>query len=343
MPQPRKQYLWFPYLSKINIKKESVLFQYKGGELNIKWKYIHSIMLYGELIDLPQEFLEKCTFYKIPIVIHRRNVLRAVFICSTLPPDQDNILTKQILFRESVKKRIYISKKLLKAKFESMKWLYPIREDIFYKLNDLDKIINIEAIHARKYWKDYYLKLGILSERRRKNNIATKCLDAVSKFISGIMLRWILYHNLSPYHGFLHKPTDYPALVYDLIEPYRGYFDKVVFDVIKQFKDQKEVSESKIMAVVIDNLKSFLDIKVYVNSTRQIVTFQELLHGIVLSLRSYLLGQSKRFIVPLPSKPNGGRPVNSGYKLYGHYAGKTDFWPETKKISKNFEDKMKIN
>lgn len=343
MPIPRKQYLWFPYLSKINIKKENVIFQYKGGEENIKWKYIHSIMIYGESIDLSQEFLEKCAFYKIPIVIHRRNMVRAVFIASTLPPDQDNIITKQILFRENIKKRTYISKKIIKAKFNSMNWLLPIRKDVLYKINNQDKIINLESTHARNYWKIYYEKLGIWGNRRTKNNIATKCLDAVSKFVSSIILRWVLYHNLSPYHGFLHKPTDYPALIYDLLEPYRGYFDKIVFDTLKQAKQQNKEKESSIIAMTIDNIKRFLDVKVYINSTRQNVTFHEVLHGIVLALRSYLLGESKRFIVPEPSKPNGGRPIKAGYKLYGHQAGKTDFWPETKQIAENFEKIMKIN
>lgn len=339
MPIPKKQYLWFPYLNKINIKKEKVIFEYKGGILDIKWKYIHSIMIYGESIDLSQEFLEKCAFYKIPIVIHRRNMPRAVFIASTLPPDQDNIITKQILFRENIKKRTYISKKLIQAKFKSMEWLLPVRKDVLYKINNQAKIISIESNHAKNYWKLYYQKLKIFGTRRSKNNIVTKCLDAASKFLSSILLRWILYHNLSPYHGFLHKPTDYPALIYDLLEPYRGYFDKIIFDAIKQSKEKGKNDES-ILGITIDDLKKFLDVKVYINATRQNVTFHEVLHGIVLSLRSYLLGDSKRFIIPEPSKPKGGRPVKAGYKLYGHHAGKTDFWPETKKIYENFKNKM---
>lgn len=32
------------------------------------------------------------------------------------------------------------------------------------------------------------------------------------------MLRWVLLHRVSPTHGFLREPTEYPSLVYDLIE-----------------------------------------------------------------------------------------------------------------------------
>lgn len=343
MKNTRKQYLWFPYLDKINLSGKTVYFKYKGGEEKIEWDKIHSLMFYGESTDIPQEFLEKCAFFKIPIVIHRRNMPRAVFISPTLPPDQESILTHQIIFRENKKKKAYIAKKILQAKFKSTSWLIPINRDLLYRIFDIQKMMNIESWQARNYWKEYYKKLGIESCRRDKNgNVVKKCLDAVSKFISGVILRWILYHSLSPYHGFLHKPTDYPALVYDLMEPYRGYLDKVVFDSILEGKKNNIEDEAKYVALCIKNIKIFLDKKIYVEATRQIVTFQELFHGIVLALRSYLIGNTRRFIVPLPSKPNGGRSIKAGYQLYGHKAGITNFWPETKNIAKDFSEILSL-
>lgn len=330
----RKLYLWLPYLSKIKILPSSVTFEYKGGVEKIQWSMIHSIMLYGQSCNLPQDFFEKCAFYKIPVIIHRRHMPRAVILAPTLPPDQENLLTKQILYRENEKKKSYIAKKLLQAKFKSMSWLTPIKRDLLYQVIHVEKMASIEAWHARRYWEDYFSKLKVSGKRRIDDNKVKPILDAVSKFVSGIILRWILYHNLSPYHGFLHKPTDYPALVYDLMEPYRGYFDKVVFNTVKEYRGKKD---EKLMGIAIENLKSFLDTKIYVEATRQIVTFQELLHGVVLALRAYLLGNTRRFIVPLPSKPNGGRPIKAGYQLYGHKAGITNFWPETKEIVKDFE------
>jgi len=332
----RKVYLWLPYLNKIKILPKTVTFEYKGGEEEIQWTKIHSLMLYGESCNLPQEFFEKCAFYKIPVIIHRRHMPRAVIVCPTLPPDQENLLTKQILFRENEKKQAYIAKKLLQAKFKSSCWLLPIERDLLFRIVNIEKMMCIESWHAKRYWNEYFSQLKISGSRRKDNNKVKKILDAVSKFVSGIILRWILYHNLSPYHGFLHKPTDYPALVYDLMEPYRGYFDKVVFDTLKEV-GKKKLDEEKVMGIAIENLKNLLDTKVYVEATRQVVTFQELLHGVVLALRAYLLGNTKRFIVPLPSKPNGGRPIKAGYQLYGHKAGITNFWPETEKIAENFE------
>lgn len=333
MANKRKQYLWLPYLSEISLKPKTVRFVYKGGKIIIEWRKIHSIMIYGQSTELPQQFLEKCAFYKTPVIVHRRNIPRAVIIVPTLPPDQENLLTQQVLYRENKKKRPYIAKRLLQAKFKSMNWLTPVDRDLLYRLANIEEMTKVESWHARRYWKNYYTRLNIESARRDDNkNIATVTLDAVSKFLTGILLRWVLYHNLSPYHGFLHKPTDYPALVYDLMEPYRGYFDKVVFDSIKEMQEL-EKTDSQIIGFAIENLKEFLDQKVYVNATRQIVTFNELLHGVVLALRAYLLSNTRRFIVPMPSKPNGGRPVKAGYQLYGHVAGKTNFWERARKVA----------
>lgn len=343
MAKKRKQYLWLPYISDVNLRGKQVKFIYKGGELTIRWMDIHSIMFYGESVDFPQKFLEKCSFYKIPVIIHRRNMTRAVIIAPTLPPDQENILERQILFRKNKKKRAYIGKRLLQSKFKSINWLFPTNRNLLYRLTDLNQMLSIESWCAKRYWQEFFKQLKINGKRRKGDSIVRKALDASSKFVSGIILRWILYHSLSPYHGFLHKPTDYPALVYDLMEPYRGYFDKVIFDTARELQkndSKNDLEDTRLIGASVENLKKLLEEKVYVDATRQVVTFHELLHGVVLALRAYLLGNCKRFVVPIPSKPNGGRPINAGYKLYGHHAGKTNFWPETKKIAQNFAERF---
>jgi len=194
-------------------------------------------------------------------------------------------------------------------------------------------MIAIEAWHANRYWKKYFERLNMKQQTRRGDGGEIKTiLDAVSKLMSGITLRYILYHRLSPYHGFLHVPTDYPALVYDLMEPYRGYVENVVFDVIQQSSESAQETQS-LMGACIKAVETYFDQNVYVNATRQIVTFQELLHGAVLGFISYLNGTSRQFIVPMPGKPNGGRPLNAGYRLYGRSAGKTDFWAQAKAVA----------
>ncbi|BCX13697.1 MAG: hypothetical protein KatS3mg085_229 [Candidatus Dojkabacteria bacterium] len=334
-----KDYLWLPYTNKIATNKNSVHFHYKGGDLKINYDNIHSIMFYGSVCPLEQGFLENCVKRKVSIVIHRRNMHRAVVITPNVTTGKEDILTKQITFRINKKKKAYIARKLIKAKFNSMKWLINEPAYSLKGLTDIKDIVNVEAWHSKNYWEKYYKTLGFYNTTRRKKdseNLIGATLDAVSKFVSSIILRWIHYHNLSPYHGFIHTPTEYPSLVYDLIEPYRGYLDKVVFETFKHHNfNSKNTKNIQAISYTIENVKEFLYQEVYVHTTRQVVTFHELLHGIVLALVSYLKGNT-RFIVPEPGNKIGGRPVNAGYKLYGRNAGITNFWPKTKKTIENF-------
>ena len=328
-----KHFLWLPYTSAITIKGKAVQFVYNGGEEKLNFSQIHSIMFYGSVMPLSQKFLEECTKFKIPITIHRRNMTRAVWIAGSTQTDAKDLLTKQILARENEIKQKYIARKLIQAKFKSARWL---TKDVPPKLDSrltIDKIRNIEATQARQYWSLYYQKLGLPDWNRRQHNPVSAVLDAVSKYISGIMLRWIVYHHLSPYHGYLHVQTEYPALIYDLIEPYRGYFDAVVFRTIRDLI-ALEADEKQWLPASINELKTFLNTQVYTDATRQIVTVSELMHGSVLALRCYLLGEAERFIVPYPSRPKGGRPKKAGYRLYGRQAGRTDFWAEADRVHK---------
>lgn len=315
---PKKLPLWLTYTENIQLKGKEVQFDFKGGTTRLPFSQIHSIMFYGSVCPLDQEFLEQTAKMKIPIVIHRRNMSKAVWINASTTSNREDLLTKQILFRENIKKSAYITKRLLKAKFESMTWLIPAPYHDIYRMTDVVQMRAVEAWHAKQYWQEYYHRLGFDDEsRRKKNNPISIALDATSKFISGIVLRWVSFHHFSPYHGFTHTPSDYPSLVYDLMEPYRGYVDQAVFEVLQILSIK---NEEKILPAVFATIKEKLDEEVYVNATRQYVTRHELYHGLVLGLRSYLLG-NPRFIVPMPGKPNGGRPIQAGFRLYGKMAG----------------------
>lgn len=64
-------------------------------------------------------------------------------------------------------------------------------------------------------------------------------------------------------------------------------------------------------------MKALLEEVVYVPVTKQYVRRKNLLHGIVLALRAYLIGESRHFIIPKEGISKGGRPPNCGYRLPG--------------------------
>ena len=338
----KKAPLWIPYPSNITTNRTKISITYNGGHCNVDAKEVHSIMFYGSISPLKESFLELIRKYKIPVCMHRRNMTSVLWINANFNTDKNDVLTKQILTRSNKKKQKHIVYKLLKNKFESMRWLS--KEPIGFKPNmTVESMRSLEASHAAKYWKKYYQKLGNeKSARRNRSNEISIALNAVSKFVTSIILRWILFHHLSPHHGFLHVQTEYPALVYDLIEPYRGFIDKVVFDAIIYAEKKGSQDIDSYVGISIDSIERFLDSKIYTHTTRQIVTFQELLHGNVLALRAYLLKNSNRFIVPMPGKNTGGRPLKTGYKLYGRGAGIQDFLKEVGDLSERREKEWNI-
>ena len=143
--------------------------------------------------------------------------------------------------------------------------------------------------------------------------ILNAALNAGSFFLYGVILRWLLFHKFSPSHGYLHEPTSYPSLCYDLIEPYRHIIEESVSETFKIVTTSQKESTS----IALQYIKSKLEQEVYVPTTRQTVSRKNLLHGVVLALRSYLLSESKRFVIPTEGKKAGGRPPKVAYLLPG--------------------------
>ena len=107
----RKTPLWLPYVSEINVKKSSVTFVYKGGIYESQWKRIHSIMLYGAVCPLSEEFIDMCRRFKIPVCVHRRNIAQATWILPSVGFSREDILKKQILL-EKIKRKDFTSHEL---------------------------------------------------------------------------------------------------------------------------------------------------------------------------------------------------------------------------------------
>jgi CRISPR/Cas system-associated endonuclease Cas1 len=323
--------IWLPYLQSIaQLGDDKFKFVYNGGETEANIKNISSIMLYGEYGTVDLKTIENICNKGVPLIIHRRNKPSPLLICTPLRPELKDTLTAQLIARQNKITTFHIARQILKAKFAAMRWLIPNVPSLPTR-GDLSELRNIEASHARKYWNCYYQTLGCVSSRRRIGGYIKSALDAQSAYLSGIILRWITYHHLSPFHGFLHVQSDYPALIYDLIEPYRAHFEKIAAEQFQQVKDPDE--NRAVVAMVINASKEAVDELVYTGLTRQIVTRHELFHGIVLSLKNYLLKNQPRFLIPTVDKPNGGRPRKVVFRLYGRQAGKTNFWHVARHIA----------
>lgn len=308
--------VWLPYFSEVSKNNNTWCVKYNGGSLNLDLNKIDLIMFYGASGNLPLNFLDDVAKHNIVLMIHKRNVTRPYVFYTSNIGDSLDVLSRQITYRNNEIKKAYIARILIKERFSKMKEVYKVPEDLIYRLTkarNVKKIRETEAITTKFYWTEWFKSIE-LDESRRSDNSVSAALDAGSKFVSGVLLRWILFHKLSPCHGYLHEPTNYPSLVYDLMEPYRYIIEQAVCQSVKKcgFSDEK-----KLVATTLEKLKFLLEVTVYVPATRQYIRRKNLLHGIVLALRSYLLGESKCFIIPTEGEKKGGRPPQIAYKLPG--------------------------
>ena len=318
-----KASLWLPYFDRVepvrSAGKDIYRFVHKGGEVIVNLKKIETIMLYGASGSLPIAFLDHLNRYRIPLMIHRRNMESPYLFFPDVGSDPRDVLSRQISVRNNQTKRVYVARTLIRSRLNTLRDRIPISQadlNRFNKLRDVDSVRAMEAKLTARYWKCYYESFDMdgNTARRDRSHPVNKALNASSYFMSGILLRWVLFHKLSPQHGYMHLPTNYPALIYDLIEPYRYIFENAVASSVRQ---GGLVESESLTAMSIGALKRSLEEPVYVPVTRQTVRRKNLLHGAVLALRAYLVGDMKRLVIPIEGERHGGRPVKVSYSMPG--------------------------
>lgn len=315
-----KASIWVPYMGSIEKRPRSKhwILVYNGGKLELDLEKIDFIMFYGACGDLPLEFLDAVSQHGVVLMIHRRNQIHPFVFFPSNSSDAKDLLSSQILVRSHAQKAAYVAKVLIRERFQKFRETIPIASSTMKGLAAAKTVTAVRALEANttaRYWERWFDVLGV-EPKRRTDGPAQAALDAGSKFLFGVLLRWILFHKLSPCHGFLHEPTGYPSLVYDLMEPYRYIIEQSVQAAWQGVPDENR-DEKTLVAATLADMKRRLDEVVYVPATRQYVRRKNLLHGVVLALRAYLLNESMRLVVPVEGAKKGGRPPKIGYRLPG--------------------------
>jgi hypothetical protein len=298
--------LWIPYLQSIEKVKTGWKITYNGGDFVADLNKVDSILLYGASGALPVSFLDELAAKRVPLLIHRRNLADPYVFVPGGRRDDADILSAQIKCRDNKSKSAYVARTLVRERFSN--GLYPASGSFLQRIKRLRSVEEIrleEAHQSRSYWQRFFTELELPEDSRRGKNPVAAALDAGSFFLYGVMLRWVLMHKLSPAHGFLHVTTGYPSLVYDLLEPYRYIIE---IEVLKA---------PDLTAACLSGIKASMDTSVFVPSHRAHVRRKNLLHGAVLSLRSWLIGEAPRLVFPTEGAKIGGRPPAVSYRLPG--------------------------
>lgn len=314
-----KTTLWLPYVSRVErVKKSAWRFTYNGGEVDADVARLDCVMFYGTSGQIPVALVDELATLRVPLLVHRRNVGRPAVFLPAPGTDAGDMLTKQIVARTHSPKRAYIARTLVRERFRGVADTFPLPDTAYRRLartRTLGQIRLWEAEHSRKYWRKYFAGLGHPDVTRREKGSLPAALDAGSMFLSGILLRWLLIHRLSPSHGFLHEGTDYMGLIYDLMEPARYMIEEAVAAACQRHSPGSDADS--LTQATLSGLKHGLEKVVYVPATRQSVRRKNLLHGTVLALRAYLAGDMCRFVIPAAGTRKGGRPPKVSYRLPG--------------------------
>lgn len=115
--------------------------------------------------------------------------------------------------------------------------------------NNLNRLINkhlvSEANIAKQFWQGYFEGLGCPQKREHRGaeNYANQALNYGYAVMATLIHRSILIHGLLPSLGIHHKERYNSApLVYDLMEPMRGFVEYILY---KFSEDEKESYENE--------------------------------------------------------------------------------------------------
>lgn len=319
--QGRQYIYYFPYFSSMTrVKNGQWLIGYNGGEELVRLANTSLISFVGVNKDtgsLPLTFILEAGKQKTAIMVCNTHQRQPSLIMPQSMNRSEDVLTAQILHRENEKQAAYVSRILVGEMFKARGKIAEIPTVIETQLGgtrNRKEVMKIEALASRDYWTRFYNKVNEAGLSRREPHPINDALNALSRYQSGIILRWCLVHGLSPIHGYLHARSEYEGLVYDLMEPYRYLVEMAVYDTVK---NNGACNSEKLIQLSTARYKALLNEEVYIEPTNQRVYRKAMLHGSVIALRHYLLKKMKRFLPPRETTNIQGRPFKCSYMVPG--------------------------
>lgn len=103
---------------------------------------------------------------------------------------------------------------------------------------------NIEGRAARYYWKHLFKRDFIFFERDRDGETPNNMLNYGYAVLRACVARSLVGAGLLPVRGIHHRNQyNAYALADDIMEPYRPYVDKLVYDLIQEHDDIEELTK----------------------------------------------------------------------------------------------------
>lgn len=312
---------YLPYLIRLNreggLKRKAWRAEFQGGQVVLHLDHLDMVLLYGTSGEIPVSFLSDAADTQTGVIFHTRHKRTPLTLVPAVRPDRNDLLSHQILARNSVRKRLVIAKALVTARVRQMGWLLPHAYDdastAIKQAASVDAVRLIEAHWSERYWLRYFEYLDHTDLHRREKNCISNALDALSAFTAPLYMRWLIAHGLSPHHGYLHQQTGYESLVYDLMETTRHWMEQIVFELVHE-----KCEADQLTGMAVKQYQALLEERVEVPSIQVSAKRKFVLYGMVLALRAYLKGDMNHVNFPLDHlERSRGRPVKVSYRIPG--------------------------
>ncbi len=142
---------------------------------------------------------------------------------------------KKQLWKQTVEQKINNQKALLQINNK------PFEQMDFYLANiKSGDITNMEGIAAQYYWKNLFTNFS----RERYGNTPNNLLNFGYAVLRSIIARALVCSGLLPILGIFHKNKYNPyCLADDIMEPYRPFVDKMVYNYITMHQKSNELTQ----------------------------------------------------------------------------------------------------
>ena len=194
---------------------------------------VANIALHGvdKTVQIPMEFLLDCGREHVAIVFAQLNSDKIQILEPQFTHGIDHV-TGLHAVRRSEKKSTHVARELIKAQLYNRLW--SPKPDQLKKLmaaKTTTALRFVEAELAHQYWNNWYANRR-LEISRRDDHPVNDALNATSAHLAQIVSRHLINHRLPLEFGIHHVSTYSHSLVYDLMEPFRGFTERAVEEAL---------------------------------------------------------------------------------------------------------------
>ena len=207
-------------------------------------------------IAIPVQFLDALNAEHVALILSDLSAEKYQILAPQFTHGIDH-LTGLHEIRRSQKKSAHIARELIKAQVANRRFEIP--DDLSVKLTaaqDIAIVRAIEAELANRYWKHYFYQLGLYQEHRRGSGPVQEALNVTALHLTQVVSRHLLNHRLPLEYGIMHLNTYSHCLVYDLMEPFRGFTEQAVANAYqKGFREEALTQEA--LAILTQTLETY--------------------------------------------------------------------------------------